>query len=322
MADETTAPVADPVTQAAPAAPAADYGDDFTPTGPDAADPGERVDNPDLAPKADGDKAPAPKAEPTVDPAPKAEPTVDDEAGRMIPKARFDTKNRMLRVQEDENRRLKNEIAALKAAGEKSATPPVLDLDAQLDAIDEKILAARKDGDFAAERALMAESRKITREHHAAEVAAASSRASNSAVEHVLLDGVIDDIEAAYPFLNPKDEAFSKEKADELVELWEAFELKGYHKTSALLKATSILFPDVDEPAAADPAVVAPDPKKTDIKRNIDTALKTPPNLEDAGGLASDKAGIKDDIKPSRLSEKDLEALPESVKARLRGDTI
>lgn len=304
--------------------PVVDRGDDFMPTEPAVAEP--KVEAPAITP----DPAIAPDPAVTPDPAIAPDPAVTpdpapqrDDKGRFIPKHRFDLRTQQLRQLETEHRRVLEENATLKSADKGTPPPTVTDLDTQLAAIDEKIFEARKDGDLDAERKLLTEARKIQQAHFEGQLAAARTQASSAAVESMTLDSAIDEIEAAHPFLDPSSKEFDKERADELVELWEAYELRGYSKADALLKATALLLPEAaDRAPDPTPDPEKPAPRKTDIKKNLDAAKKTPPNLSDVGGLDSDKGGIRDVITPSKLSEKDFEALPDSVRAKLRGDYV
>lgn len=308
--------------------PAPDRGDDFVPTsGVTETTPSPAAES--ATPPAETPAPPAAESEITkAEPGTEPEETSErDEKGRFIPKHRFDLRTRQLRQAEDELKQLRAENATLKIVP--TQAPVAVDLSAQLSELDEKIFTARKDGDLDAERRLVAESRKVQQAHFDAQLSEARSQSSSEAVERVSIDGLINELEAAHPALDPGSESFSKEVTDELVELWEAYEARGYSKENALLKAATVLLREVapaEKAEAAKPAGEAEeaelaDPRRAaDVRRNVKTVQKSPPDLDAAGGLDSDKAGLRNDVDPLKLSEADLAALPLSVKQRLRGD--
>jgi hypothetical protein len=57
------------------------------------------------------------------------------------------------------------------------------------------------------------------------------------------------------------------------------------------------------------------------VKKNLDTQARQPASMRDVG-MDSDKAGVKGDIDVSKLSADEFAALPESTKAKLRGDLL
>ena len=64
------------------------------------------------------------------------------------------------------------------------------------------------------------------------------------------------------------------------------------------------------------------DRKQEQVAKNLDTAKRQPASMKDVG-LDSDKAGMSSNLPDiSKLSAEEFDALPESTKARMRGDIL
>ena len=76
------------------------------------------------------------------------------------------------------------------------------------------------------------------------------------------------------------------------------------------------------EPEAKGLSKAAEERKAAQVKKNIGAAKAQPSNLKDVG-LDSDKAGQSSSLPDvTRLTQEEFNALPESTRARLRGDTL
>jgi hypothetical protein len=62
--------------------------------------------------------------------------------------------------------------------------------------------------------------------------------------------------------------------------------------------------------------------KRSRTKENIKDAKKQPPDLSDSGVDSSKQGKTTEDIDVTRLSMEEFDALPDTTKARLRGDFV
>ncbi len=187
------------------------------------------------------------------------------------------------------------------------------------------------DGEVDKAAAVMAQIRKAERDMAEAKsdmkIQAAESRATERARYNIALER----IEAAFPELNPDHDSFSEDTMQEVVDLKDAYQLKGMTPTQALQKAVKLLVeprttrqevattsqPKVDEKS------VAAERKTEAVKKGVETAAKTPPNLSKVG-LDGDKlGGGKLDAKAvMSMSQKEFAKLSEADLALMRGDSI
>lgn len=220
----------------------------------------------------------------------------------------------------------------------KGRVNPLEAIDSRLEAIDDELEKAADDNDKAKIRALRKEERQLGAKRTEILVAGASTAASRQAVEQSRYDTVVEAIEEEFPWLNPDNreaedpaEKFNPKLAREVREMTAGFEAVGYSPSKALMKAMKYFSgddrtpkkgaveDDVDDESLRKNVVK----RKTDVVRNIETANKTPPSMRKAGA-DSDKAGTGKEgkINVARLTDDDFAKLPESTKARLRGDEV
>jgi hypothetical protein len=171
-----------------------------------------------------------------------------------------------------------------------------------------------------------------------------SEQARAIAVEQVRMDLLIERLEQEYPEINPDADEYDEEKVAEIMELKEAFEAKGKSSSQALAKAVKYVF--ADSLARKDEAAKGKDkekveekdekeekPKKADktkeedrkkeaLKRNTKDAKKIPAKAADHGVDSDKKGGGITAKNVQDMTEEEFNALPESTKARLRGDTV
>jgi hypothetical protein len=188
-------------------------------------------------------------------------------------------------------------------------------VEGELDKAGEKMDAIRK-----AERQI-AET-KSDMKIHAAEIRATERARYNTALER---------IETAFPTLNPDHEAYDEAAMTEVVELKEAYQLKGLTPTAALQKAVKLIV----EPRTTRQEVatttkpnvtekdVAAERKKEAVGKTVAAVSKTPPSLSRTG-LDSDKLG-GGELSPEavmKMSQKEFAGLSEATLAKMRGDEL
>ena len=158
------------------------------------------------------------------------------------------------------------------------------------------------------------------------------------AVERTRYSMAVERIENEYPELNPDDEKYDEALSNEVVELKEAYELKGYTPTAAMQKAVRTLVkprtaaqkdaitvtPRVTEAdlPSKDRTKVATERKETGARRSADATSRQPSSLNRTG-LDSDKAGgglsAKDVM---QMTQEDFMKLSDEQLAQMRGDTL
>lgn len=187
------------------------------------------------------------------------------------------------------------------------------------------------DGEAAKAAATMATIRRTERGINEKNSQMREAAAEARAVETVRFDTTVDRLEAQYPALQPGNDAFDKEKVAEVLELKEAYQLKGYTPSAALQKAVGYVMPPVTkaqekaltvEPQVDAKAVEAAR-KAAAVAKTAETVGKTPANASKTG-IDSDKSGggaisAKDAMK---MSHKAFSELNEASLAVMRGDLV
>jgi len=212
------------------------------------------------------------------------------------------------------------------------------DMNADLTAAENNIIKLEKEyhdllaaGELDSANALMQQIRKTERDMaeaksdmkiHAAEVRATERARYNTALER---------IESAFPSLNPDHDDYDEEAMSEVVDLKEAYQLKGLTPTMALQKAVKLIVePRTTKQEMATstrPQVserdVAAERRKDAANKTADAVSKTPPSLARTG-MNSDKlgGGALDAAAVMKMNQKEFAQLSESDLAKMRGDTI
>ena len=134
-------------------------------------------------------------------------------------------------------------------------------------------------------------------------------------------------MEEAYPVFDRNAEEFSEEMTNEVVELRDAFIMKGYEAVDALSKAVRYVVKDHDldtddqkVPSLAGTAVKSDElaKKRSQVSKKLRAADAQPPSLP--GESSSSHGEKRFDL--SSMTEEEFDALPEATLKRLRGDII
>lgn len=282
--------------------------------------------------KAEEDKAAVPekkddKPEGEADPEPK-----DAARDPMIPKARFDEVARKAREREAE---LQAELAAERAKHAVTASSETVKaLQGEIDRLDAAYAAALKDGETDDAAKLMKDIRAKERELAKAETGVESQNvavAQAQAAEQAVFDLTLKGFEEQYPEMNPDpaNDAYDQAKVDAIVTLMQGYVAAGQPRTAALKAAMALLAPTLKGHTAPVTDAKTDKQKEVEAERRAAAAKKTaqaleaqPASLKDAG-LDSHKAGGGiDEAAIDKMSEEEFDALPDSVKARMRGDAF
>ncbi len=275
----------------------------------------------------------------------------EDEDDKEDKKSKKDTRiplsrhKEMLEKERAQREALEAELSKYKGGDKVAKTNEEITLSenkvVELDAKYAKFIA---DGDLEKAAATMREIRGLERDIADRKADMKAEEAEARAVERVRFDTIVDRIEDSYPEMNPKSEEYDVNKVAEVLEMKDAFQLKGYAPSAALQKAVKyILGAETKKQATAttaDPKLDAKEVEKAkeeedakaakaaarkeeQTKKNIDTATKQPPSTAKVG-MDSDKAGggILDAKAVMKMSQQDFAKLDEKQLAVLRGDEI
>ncbi len=167
--------------------------------------------------------------------------------------------------------------------------------------------------------------------------------ATSAAVEQVRMDTAISSLESTYPALNPKDETtFDQDLVDiVLAEQDRLIRVMNYAPSRALTAAADKIMSKFAKPAekegtkeaekekekekaaglgAAKGAESAESRKAAQVAKNLETAAKQPANTKESG-KDSDKGGTEI-ASIAGMTKAEINALPESTRAKLRGDFV
>jgi ribosomal protein S3AE len=198
-------------------------------------------------------------------------------------------------------------------------------LNAEVDALYEQVEDARIDGKTKEAAALQRQIDQKNREIVRIESYVMTSRQTAALQQNAVYDSMLEVIEATYEAMDPDSDDYDPDVVSEMEELVQAFEARGLSAPEALRKATKAIFredPFTKRPKARAKDEAAPEakkltPRKPDTKKALDTIKRQPPD-------ASSKGVNKDEtrIRVEDLTEEELEKLPASKLAELRGDFV
>lgn len=235
----------------------------------------------------------------------------------MVPKARLDevlAKQKALQKQLDE----------INAANEKAEdAPEEYDFDAKEVEYQNMVL----DGETEKAVALRREIRKAERATLEYEMRQEMSQTVNQDRQMTALQQAANAMEDAYPVFNRDSDDYNEDITNEVVELRDAFMMKGYEAVDALSKAVKYVVKDHDLDQAQESAPsLAGKAQKTDelakkraqVSSKLKAADAQPPELP---GESSAHHGERA-LDLSTMTEEEFAALPEATLKRLRGDIL
>lgn len=241
----------------------------------------------------------------------------DEKVSNYVSKDRFNQVNERLKLAEQQ---LKEREEREKAAAEKEEPLPEYDFDAK----EQEYAEAITDGEFEKAKAIRKEIRAAEKAEYEAAVNKVQSESTARVNDQIAFNAKVNELSAEYDAFRPGSDTYDQVLVDEVIVRQQMFLDRGNSPADALEKAARevALLYDVpsnyEEEAAADPEPEAkkPEPKKPDIKKKVAQSKKQPPKLEQGG------QGGEEEKLPTSMSDKEFEALPESTKARLRGDIV
>lgn len=316
----------------------------MAPAGDDGGDAGggsplDRGDDLDVAvedePKAEDLKNPFEDDKADDKPDDEAEDKAEDEEdkpkkgkGSKIP---LDRHKEILAKERAQREALERELAQYKQGQQVTQT------NEEITKMEDAILAMEKqynkllaDGEIDKAAELMSKIRRGEREIVELKADMKAQAAEIRAREAARYDIVLERIEEAYPQLNPDHDDFDKDLVQDVADLKEVYQKRGYAPSKALQLAVKKLLGSetrTQETATeVTPRVsdkdVATERKKAAVARNADAAKRTPPSTRDIG-LDHDKAG--GGLSPKdvmNMSQEEFAKLTEEQLRKLRGDDV
>ena len=247
------------------------------------------------------------------------EPVVEEKSVKKptVPKARLDevlAKQKALQKQLDE----------INAANEKAEeAPEAYDFDAKEVEYQNMVL----DGETEKAVALRREIRKAERDTLEYEMRQEMSQTVNQDRQMTALQQAANAMEDAYPVFNRDSDDYNEDITNEVVELRDAFIMKGYEAVDALSKAVKYVVKDHDldqaqesAPSLAGKAQKSDElaKKRAQVNKKLKAADAQPPELP---GESSAHHGERA-LDLSTMTEEEFAALPEATLKRLRGDIL
>ncbi len=261
---------------------------------------------------------------------------------QTIPKRRFDEVNARRKTAEDENRRLKAE----KAAGDDDA-PVAFDFTkAEIEA--QSLLLDGKKEDYAAKRA---EIRAAERAEIRAELSGSGRASATEVQEDSVIDAIAEDFEGRYLELDPKNAdtgEYSEDIMADFKAMYTGYTAAGPNGERPLFsrpEAVKLALDNVvkiyglkdvtkdggggdgegdltveEKEAEAKLAAIKAEKKKAAAKKKAAQGKGAPPDHSDTGNSGDSDGETELDVET--MSDEELDALPASSLARMRGDTV
>lgn len=253
----------------------------------------------------------------------------DKKKDSRIPLARH---KEILEKEREQRATLERQLAQYQQGGQ------IADMNAELTAAENSIAKMEKaytdliqEGEGEKAIALMQQIRKTERDMAEAKSDMKIHAAEVRATERARYTTTLERIESAYPVLNPDHENFDQAVEAEVVELQDAYKMKGMTPSAALQKAVNtIVGPRTSRQEAAVTTVarvsdkdVAAERKTDAVNKAVKAVAKTPPSLSRTG-LDSDKLGGGELSAAAvmKMSQKEFAGLSEATLAKMRGDDI
>lgn len=264
------------------------------------------------------------------------EPARDDkgrfaEKGVSIPKSRFDE---AVNKERDAREAAERRLAALEKQLAESTqrveqSQQIAELETKGEELSKQHAQLIVDGEVDKAVEVMKQIRQLDRQIAKAELTTETQKATVATLESEKVDLAIAQLEAEHLVLNPDSEEFDSALANfVLSEQRRLISEQGMSPSKALLKAGADIMSRFAPQKSAEHVQEKhglkneSNRKQEQVAKNLDTAKRQPASMKDVG-LDSDKAGVSSNLPDiSKLSAEEFDALPESTKARMRGDIL
>lgn len=259
-----------------------------------------------------------------------------DEKGRFasgpkIPKARFDeavgkereareaAERKAAELERQLNERTKTEETSTKLE----------ELEGKVSELERQHADMLLDGDSEGAAKIMREIRHAERQIARAEIANETQNHVSRTLEAERVEAAVARLEADTPQFNPQSEEYDQDLVDLVLSKQRSLiEREGLSPSRALERAGEDVRSrflsqksEEGEQAGLGKAGTAEDRRAAQVKKNLDTQKRQAPSMKDSG-MDSDKAGVQGKVEVAKLTDEEFAALPESTKAKLRGDML
>lgn len=243
-----------------------------------------------------------------------------EESPITIPKARFDEAQRKARErQEDLERRIKEMEASQKKEAE---TEDLSKIQTEIDELTGKYEDLLMDGELDKAREIRKQRDQKQNALFDQRLAQTSQQTSAAAVEQMRFDAQLAQFEVKYPAINPDSDSFNQDLANEVAEVLNAFQARGYTPAAALNKAMHYVIREDEPVAGEDPDIIRSKRGQQARKRVAKAAKSSPPDIADKG-RDSDKSGSDDGLPDvTKMSPEQFDKLSEAELRALRGDSL
>jgi hypothetical protein len=236
--------------------------------------------------------------------------------GNMVPQSRFDEAISQMREQ---NEALQAQIAELSKGSKEPKVNPLekmqTDLEAARDAWEDALL----DGDKNKAR----EARKIvtTLEGNLqqATLAAASDHARTASSTDIRYDNLLATLEETFPIINPESDTYDKATMQRMARVSNALQNDGTPADKALQEAADLV---LGKPEKEDSTKVDENLRNRDESQRRAAARAVANQGPDFDKVNTPRGKVDPVLKPSKLSDRQLEKLPDDVQSQLRGDQL
>ena len=233
----------------------------------------------------------------------------------MVPKSRLDE---VLAKQRD----LEKQLDLMKAAKQEPETAP------EEYNFDEKEVEYQNlvlDGEPEKAVALRREIRNAERAQIEYEMSEKMDARYDQTQQMTALQQAASSLEASFPVFDATSDQYNEEITQEVLDLRDAFIMKGDNSVAALSKAAKYVIRDHDLDIAAEPASVGQTvvdevaKKRKQVSKKIAAAASQPPEI--SSGEGSNSHG-KEAFDFDSMTEEEFDALPAATLKRLRGDIL
>ncbi len=254
-----------------------------------------------------------------------------DDKEPSVPKHRFDEAvGKEREAREAAERRAAELESRLK---QESKNEEVTKMEEAVEKLEQQYSKFLLDGEGEKAAAVMKQIRQSERAIARMETESTASAATERAVEQVRMDTTIARLEADYPTFNPDSEKFDQDLVDiVLAEQNRLIQTQRMLPSAALATAAKKIMdkfaPTKDEEKKGDDeeakglsaAKTAEDRKAKQVAKNLDADKRQAPSLKESGADSDKHGQTKTEIDVAKLTPEEFKALPESTRAKLRGD--
>lgn len=253
-----------------------------------------------------------------------------DSEGKFIPKGVFDDRIAKERLGRETAERRAAELEA--KMGQVSRSEDVAKLEASVTEMEKTHAKLLLDGNHEKAAEVMRDIRMTERKIVLQESRDGNAQIASETRESIKMDLAIERLETTYPGLNPSDADYNQELVEEVLG-WQSVYMERHRlsPSQALAKAADkVMSLQTTQTSAASPSPAkglsagqpdVPGRKQDQVAKNIAAAAAQPANTKGVG-KDSDKAGMSGKIDVASMSMADYDALPETMRAQLRGDFV